>query len=345
MDADESSDPLLERSYAAAQEIAARDANNLYITSEYFVDAEKFRAFCAFYAVMRVVDDRIDSLPSRTRLSVDERRAEHDAVRYWEHVVAELLAGGEGVPGCCPPGYPAASLDLLASFRTSSRRFPHPWELWANFFAAMHRDIDRPRFETYDEFVRYAEGAAVAPTTIYLLLITSRVAGASYRVPAGFDLVECGRQLGLFAYLGHVLRDLAKDLAVGDEGLLYLAADDMARAGVTEASLRRDIERRRASPELRKLVAEIVHRADEHLRDARAGLAGLHDLSPDCDFILELIVRLYRQILDRLSSCSFDPLSGLHEIDPAERWQLIMELKARRRELSLRRHGRTGEVA
>jgi phytoene/squalene synthetase len=84
--------------HAIAEEIAARDNNNLYMTSRYFADNQKYRAFCALYAVMRVVDDHIDAIPSRADLSPRERRAEHLIVERWEAAVQACYAGHvEGV--------------------------------------------------------------------------------------------------------------------------------------------------------------------------------------------------------------------------------------------------------
>ena len=125
----------------------------------------------------------------------------------------------------------------------------------------MGEDLTRDRFLTFEDFLGYARGATVAPTTVYLYLIAAeRSPDGVHRVPTDFDLRECGRHLGLFAYIGHVLRDLRHDLAAGDRGLVYLAADDMATHGVTDAALRHDADAGQASPAVRSLVRDLAPR-------------------------------------------------------------------------------------
>ena len=315
--------------YAVAEAIAAKDQNNLYLVSRYFADPEKYRAFCALYAVMRLVDDRIDAIPSRTELLPEARAFEHRVVEFWERAVEACRAGASPVLTEIPEGLPADIPDLLHAFTDASRRFPVPESLWRNFFAAMHRDLEEQRFATYREFLEYAEGAAVAPTTIYLYLVASRspAAGEPYRLPEGFDLLGSGRQLGIFAYLGHILRDLASDLATGKEGLFYLAADDLEAFGITETMLFADLAQRQASPQLRLLVSELVERAREFLQHGRSLLQALDGtLTPDCAFILELIVTLYQEVVDRIVACSYDPLAGKHHLSVGDKKRIAFRL-------------------
>jgi phytoene/squalene synthetase len=317
--------------YSIAEAIASRDKNNLYLSSRYFGDANKYRAFCALYAVMRVLDDRIDSLPSRAGLSATGRAAEHAVVDRWARAVEDCFAGREPVvPAPADAAHPDGAA-LLCALADAVRRFPVPPGLWRNFFAAMHRDIDCPRFATYREFLDYAEGATVAPTTIYLYLVASAADGAgTYRLPAGFDLLDCGRQLGRFAYLGHILRDLAADLATGDEGLLYLARDDMDAHGVSEETLFADLARKEASPPLRGLVADLVARARGFLEEGRRLMRALEGkLTPDCAFILELIVTIYREVIDRIEACGCDPLSGGHQLSTGDKKRIAFRLATR----------------
>ena len=257
-----------------AEEIASADLNNLYLSSCFFADPEKYRAFCAFYALMRVVDDRVDGLPPRSRLSQSDHQVEHDILQAWEDSVRACYEGRRPdqttLDRCAHDGASA----LFDSLMSSLGRFPVPSDLWRDFFSAMHRDIDRPRFGTWKEFLEYARGASVAPTTIYLFLIASRRDSpqGTYRPPSGSDLKTCGYHLGIFAYLGHVVRDLTEDLGSGEEGLLYFSREDMDAFGLTELRLRADVEARRASAQTRDLIAALLGRARTHLSLGRDSL-------------------------------------------------------------------------
>lgn len=312
---------------AAAEAIASKDLNNLYLTSCYFEDRAKYRAFCALYAVMRVVDDRIDAIPSRAELTEEDRQREKAVAAAWRRGVEagyeDREPTAEDLALC---DHPQAAL-LLEGLRRTVTRFPVPSSLWQNFFDAMERDVDRPRFATYEEFLDYAEGATVAPTTIYLFLIAARPSeDAVYGLPEAFDLIACGRHLGLFAYLGHILRDLAQDYSASEEGLLYLAEDDMDRFGLTEEQLGRDVTARRCSPPLRSLVEELVGRSRRELAEGRRLAEALEGkLTPDCAFVLELICAIYEHILDKIEDKSFDPLVKNPRLSLLEKTRIALD--------------------
>jgi phytoene synthase len=319
----------LEGADAIAESVAAKDLNNLYRTSCFFVDQERYKAFCAFYAVMRIVDDAVDHLMAGRTISSAERDEARLNVLAWKQVVSNTLARRPTTPLPLPlQDYPHIT-ELLASFDRATRRFPLPALLWDTFFTAMRRDLEQNRFAAYAEFLRYAEGAAVAPTTIYLYLISAeRPAGAGpYIPPPEFDLMGCGRELGRFAYLAHILRDLAQDL---DQGLLYLAADDMARHAVTEEMLHACRMTGYASPQIRALAGDLIERARGHLERGCSELDVLNRcLEPDRGFILQLIVRIYERILDKIAMCSYDIMGDRHRLTSAEKEAIAFELTAK----------------
>jgi phytoene synthase len=329
------SDPLRE-AYSLAESIAARDLNNLYLTSRFFADPHRFRAFCVFYAIMRLVDDRVDELCARRGVPEEERERVAAEVERWRRAIEGAYREGGGVevprvPVLEDGDDPDAGRALLEAFMDSNARFRVPHALWRNFFAAMRRDLEDERFATYEEFLEYAEGATVAPTTIYLVLLASEVpADGPYEPPPGFDFVGCGRHLGLFAYLTHILRDLPQDLAAGERGLLYLAGDDMARFGVTEKTLRRDLARGAAGRGLRELLAELGGRAWGHLEAGRALLDALEGrLTADCAFILELIVAIYEEALGRIAAVEFDPFPERHRLGLLAKKEIVVRTARR----------------
>lgn len=321
---------------AVAEAIAARDANNLYRTSCFFQDPARYRSFCAQYAIMRVVDDRIDALPARVSLTPPEVAAEHDVVEAWRSAVEAVY---EGQNLCdevlCRTSY-AQARELLTALRSALHLFPVPRMLWYNFFDAMARDVEQPRFRTYTEFLAYAEGATAAPTTIYLYLLASyrRAPGdRAYLLPTGFDLLSCGRALGLFAYLTHILRDLPDDVGgnrgAHGEGLLYFAEDDLARHQLTPAMLCEDSVRGCSRAALRQLVSTLMVRSRAALAEGQRYLTVLHgQLSPDCAFILRLIIALYVKTLQKIEACGCDPMLRRHTLTEAEKEAIVRQVLA-----------------
>lgn len=322
----------LDASYELAESIASRDHNNLYLASRFFVDPQRYTAFCVYYAIMRVVDDRVDDLSARRPVPTDELESVEREVAAWRGAVRRTYAGppDPAVPEHAPLG---GNAPLLLAFRDALRRFPVPESLWENFFDAMERDLHEPRFGSFAEFLDYAEGATVAPTTIYLCLLASSRRGAEgekYEVPQDFELLECGRHLGLFAYLVHILRDLPQDLSAGETSLVYLAADDMAAFGVTDETLAEATAEGAASDRLRGLLAELGHRARGYLESGRALVVPLKGrISPDCAFVLELIIGLYEELLRRLAIQEFDPFPGRHRLGLNDKRKLVMEIARR----------------
>jgi len=322
--------------YAAAEAIAARDHNNLYLTSCFLRDPERYKAFCAFYALMRIVDDRIDDIPDRVLLPQQSRVREHEVVSAWERSVLSCYEGlgpsMEMLEGCEHPDAAA----LLQAFARSVGEFPVPPDLWVNFFRSMRWDIDHDRFATWEDFLTYTEGASVSPTTIYLVLLAAspKRSGVRRTLPDRFDLIGCGRQLGTFAYVAHIVRDIAEDLCVGRRGLLYLTREDMTEHGVTEDLLRADLKRGRASRATRSLVADLLERARSHLVAGRALMGRLRgSTSGDCAFTLELIVTMYERVIDKIVACGFDPISGRHRLTPAEKEKVVLEVARRMEDL------------
>ncbi len=312
------------RSHEITEAIASRDRNNLYVTSSFFRDPYKYRAFCDYYAVMRLVDDRIDDLSPPDSRSAELKEHELEVVASWERSVSS----------CCKGIYPTASLiascesaeaeAACESLFDSYQTLPVPVRLWSNFFAAMRSDLVDSEFDLWSDFLTYAEGATVAPTTIYLWLIVARrnEMRNTYEIPREFDLHDCGRHLGLFAYIGHIIRDLAADITDA-KTRVCLAREDMLAHDVSLQKLKSEALKRRASPATRRLVEELLKRARRHLEQGRELTCPiLESLDTDSRFILELIITMYEHIIAKIETTGYDPMSNQHHLTQREQVEI-----------------------
>jgi len=176
----------------------------------------------------------------------------------------------------------------------------------------MRFEVRHSGFSDFAEFLAYAEGATVAPAVIYVFLLTSLKDERTghYRV-GGFDFETCGRELGRFAYLAHILRDVARDMRVDGTGLVYLSREDLRRHDLNDEALRGLIEKGAGDDRWRTLVEDICGRA--HAMEAhgtRMAEAQYGRMPPDCAFILSLIIRIYSDLLRRIEAAPDQVLRG-----------------------------------
>lgn len=280
--------------------IASRNRSNLYRVSQLLRDRRRYEAFLATYAVMRVIDDFVDAVPDVTNLAPEELLRLEGELEQWRD---RIEAAASASPGPEP-------LDIALAAALAS--FPVSFSIWETFLEAMRYDLRHNRFETWENFLEYAEGAAAAPTATFLFLLCAQpekgesAGNVRYEVAEvgdGFDYLACGRELGFFAYLVHVLRDVRKDLQTGARGRIYLPASELAKAGLPEEEFRRLVSSGTVDGRWSNLVVSVVNRARAF---ERAGVARtrarLPAMEPDCRLILERIVGVYHDLLDKIEA-------------------------------------------
>lgn len=291
-----------ERNYAlqACEAIAAQDRSNLFLVSQYLRDRRRYEAFVAMYAAMRVIDDVIDGIPDVQTLTCAEREGRLNELDEWRRRIQAAYVEN-----------PASNhIDIALSGALAA--FPIPIEIWSKFLDAMARDLTQDRFATSEDFLNYAEGATAAPTIVYLFLLaaqpeqSSQERGLRFSVREtsdGFDYRACGKALGIFAYIAHILRDVVADLQMGKRGRIYIPISDMIEVGLSENEFCSIVRSGISDERWQSLVRLLCRRARgfEQL-GVEMARARFPAMDPDCRFILNLIIRIYQDLLGKIEA-------------------------------------------
>ncbi len=148
-------------------------------------------------------------------------------------------------------------------------------------------DLDRQRYESFDELVEYC----------------ARVAGAvgiACMAVYGADQPQRAEQLGIALQLINIMRDVREDWELGR---VYLPQGELASFGVSE----RDIADGRLSSAWQALMAYQAARARDYLAD---GLRLLDHLDRRSSACVATFAGLYRATLDRIEASGFDVFDG-----------------------------------
>jgi phytoene/squalene synthetase len=252
-----------------------------------FWDDDRYQAFRVTYRSMRRIDDLVDNRKTEIgKLPIDDIRVIGREIDTWLSSVREEIT--DDVFTC-------EFLDVL-------KRFAIPLWPWERLGSAMVYDLQHDGFTSFRAFLRYTEGAAIAPASVFTHLCGVRPRDNGYQPPV-YDIRKAARSLAVFSYLVHIIRDFQEDQL---NRLTYFA-DDLLRAHhLTAGDLRKAAETGKADASLRALMRQYVGFAEYYRARARQTLDGLAPLlEPRYQLSLEVIYGLYLQIFE-----CFDPDTG-----------------------------------
>ena len=187
--------------------------------------------------------------------------------------------------------------DFQASLIEVKERFQIPLWPWQRLAQAMIFDLHHDSFKSFLVFLRYTEGAAIAPASIFMHLCGVNESNGTYTSPL-FEIRTAARRLAIFSYLVHIIRDIQKDQ---QSNLNYFALDMLARHDLTPAIIRKAVETSIIPDKVRLLIKEYVLIAGYYRSKAREQVdRTLPLLKPQYQISLELIYALYNQIYERI---------------------------------------------
>jgi len=181
-------------------------------------------------------------------------------------------------------------------------KFKMPLWPWERLVKAMVYDLKHQGFKTLLMFIRYAEGAAVAPASVFIHLCGVQKKQNTFIEPK-YDIRLAARPLAVFSYLVHIIRDFQKD-QISD--LQYFADNLLQQNSLTINDLKQVAMTGQVSPAFRKLMTTYVHIAEYYRKKARSVInQTMPMLQPRYRLSLEMIYQLYLQIFERI-----DPEKG-----------------------------------
>jgi phytoene/squalene synthetase len=232
---------------------------------------------------MRKIDDLIDNHKAANRLIVPGERKEFlSDVNDWLKMVV--------ISEDCNP-------EKEALIKTIERFNIPLWPLEA-FAKSMIYDINNDGFESLESFLSYAQGASVAPASIFVHLAGLTSEDGYYNNPS-FDVREAATPCAIFSYLVHIVRDFQKDQF---NNLNYLADDLIRKYGLSRHDLKKLAQGAPVTDGFRDLIREYCTLADDYRKKTRDVIDRIGPaMEPRYRLSLEIIFSLYQMVFERIN--------------------------------------------
>ncbi len=245
-------------------------------------DDQRYRAAGVCYKFMRMIDDLIDN-----------RKAQEEAISCLEQKIMT-----DQVNGWIDCLYQSEHEDpFLRELVETVNRFQIPMSLFHHFTRSMLYDINNDGFGSMEDFLEYAEGASVAPASVFVHLCCLGESERSYTAPP-WEVTRLARPCARFSYIVHIIRDFQQDQL---ENLNYFARDILHRHHLTAGDLKQIARGAPIPDSFRSMVGEYVALAETYRTET---LGVLDQLSGQLDdrylFSLHLIYQLYQMVFERI---------------------------------------------
>jgi len=276
--------------------------------------------FHVAYAAMRIIDDFVDD-DFLARTAEERAITREPALARLERWRLDAAAAAAGRYAPEPGDDEALYFQALQAVCAPKGAIgPLPFNGLAG---ALEADIRERPLARWSDFHAYAEGAAVAPASIFVTLLGSDIAedfSGQYALAA--PATDHARALALFCYLVHILRDLAED-ARGNPQLLTIPTEVLDPLGLDRAGLAVAVRARQAqrlAPLVDAIVAEARRWRPRAMKDV-AALARL--IGPVERAVIETLATLYDEQFAAITAAPMAVIAGTAGLSP-ERVQAIL---------------------
>jgi phytoene/squalene synthetase len=247
-----------------------------------FWEEERYDVFKIGYGSMRIIDDLVDNEKSKYGTIPKAEK------KYLILKINEWKQGFEN------GRQKNASKERLVKVL---KKFHIPLVPWLKLAESMIYDVYHNGFSTFQDFLQYSEGAAVAPGSLFTFMCGVKKINEKY-YPPPFDALDVSRSTARYCYLIHIIRDFQKDQY---ENLNYFSDDIVTEYGLNSSKLREIALGGKISTNFRCLMERYVQIARGYGYESRETLRKISPfIEPRYLLSLTVLHNLYDQILERV---------------------------------------------
>jgi phytoene synthase len=240
------------------------------------------------YAFFRMADEVVDNPNGLSATEQDERLLE----------IKNAALGRE------PTDEP-----VLSAFSEVRERHGIPDKEVEVFIEAMRTDIQKARYESYDELETYMRGSAAAVGVMMTHIMDAADSGAA---------APRARRLGEAFQLTNFIRDVGEDIA--DRDRIYLPATTLEACDADPTN----IEKRRFTDELGAAIDRELDRAEWLYRE---GVAGIKYLPLDCQLPVLTAAVLYADHHRLIRECGNDTITKTPSLGTLRKLSLVAKTR------------------
>ncbi len=256
---------------------------NILIAASFW-EEDRYHAAKVCYRFMRKIDDLVDDRKSSERkISCMEKQLLTEKVNNWISCLDKDSSDDSSI------------LELINTIET----FKIPLLYFHNFAMAMQYDINHGSFPTFESFIDYAEGASVAPASIFVHLCCLQKENGSFKVPP-IDILDVARPCAIFSYLVHVIRDFQKDQNMN---LNYFALDVLNENMLTPGDLKEIASGGDIPQGFRNVIRYYKGKAEEYRKQTILQIDHLQSIVDERYLkSLKIICQLYTSVYNRIDA-------------------------------------------
>jgi 15-cis-phytoene synthase len=175
-----------------------------------FLPRQKREAIIDVYRFCRAVDDVVDDVAENIAVGHAHEIARNE-LEKWREEIGRLYGGNPALP-------------ISRKLQTVLQHFPMPQEYFLEMINGCEMDLQRDRYETFDELYQYCYRVAAVTGLMCIEIFT-------YQSP---DTRKYAVNLGIALQLTNILRDVKED---AERGRIYLPQEDLRRFDYSENEL------------------------------------------------------------------------------------------------------------